>query len=297
MDAAYASTETVKTLSPSAQVLLGKIYSSNETERVNAALRLANYNHAQVVDTLIWAAENDKSDMVKRVALRSLGQIGDGKAVRVILDSISSDSLGVKVEAMGAAVHFSTPPVREALIVQADAPNPLVRQKAVTYLGNIKRNNQRVINVITGKLKDISEGVRVSALVALKNKKSAKTILYVLNVLKEDRSGLVREYASEVLGNMDSRNVVKGLKEALEDTDPVVRITSARSLARLGNKAGLNHAIEGIRSSDSKVRIISCEIIGMIGNEKSLILLHQAANDFDIRVQRAAKEAINKLKE
>lgn len=292
-----SSTTTVPGISPITQVLLGKLFSPGERDRINAALKLADYSHPQVVQALITVAKNDSSEMVKRVALKSLGRIGSFEALPVILESFKSDSIGIKVEAMGAAVNFSTLPVTNALINETDAKNSIIRQKAVTYLGHLKRNNNKVVDTIIKKLSDISEGVRVAACKVLGEKNIVRAIPDISQILVDDRSEVVRKYAAQALGEIKGLKARKVLKNTLDDSSPLVRITAAKSLALIDSGAGLSEAIQGIKSPDARIRVIACEVIGLVGNEDTGIFLEQAAHDFDRRVQRAAEKAITELKE
>lgn len=289
------STQTVTALSPAVQVLLGRLFSSNERERINAALKLANYRHPRVVEGLIVAIEKDSSEMVKRVVLRSLGQIGNFEALPVILSSISSDSRGIKVEAMRSAINFSTPSVSRAIIKQVDSPNPLIRQKAITYLGRIKPNNSGIVEIIIERLQDISEGVRVAACQVLAYKRVIRAVNQLSGILYEDKSEVVRRYAAEALGMINGIQAKDILKKALDDSSPLVRITVSRSLAIIGSKRGMVEAIEAIKSPDARIRVMACETLGIVGEESTKILLKQAQQDIDRRVQKAAESALKKM--
>ncbi|MFH1415237.1 MAG: HEAT repeat domain-containing protein [Elusimicrobiota bacterium] len=282
-------------VSPSAQVLLGKLFSPVEKERVNAALRLGDYSHPNVVNALCTSAEKDLSEMVKRVALKSLGQIGDPVSLPLILKSISSESLSIKTEAMGAAVNFDSLQVRDAIIRESAAANPVIRQKAVAYLGRLKKNNNQVIDILIEKLLDISEGVRVSAAVVLGEKQILKAIPFLGGVLAEDKSEVVRRYAAEALGNIANPVSEEFLKKALADNSPFVRMTAAKSLSLNGSNAGLGEAIQGTKSTDARIRIIACEVLGISGSMESIIFLEQASRDFDRRVQKAAVKALKQV--
>lgn len=291
-----SSTENEK-VSPQARILMGRLYSSSEKERVNAALKLSNYRNESVIESLIHVINTDNSEMVKRVALRSLGRIGDYKAVPVLLEFIESDSISLKVEAMGASINFSTKPLTEALINGSRSKNPIVRQNAIIYLGSLKKNNNKVIDAIINALNDISEGVRVAACKSLEKKREKRAVKNIAKVLLNDKSEIVKEYAAQALGVMYGKGAEDALIIALRDASPLVRITSARSLARLNSKRGLNEAINGIKSVDARIRVMACEIIGLAGNNNSVIFLEQATQDFDRRVQRAAESALKKIKE
>jgi hypothetical protein len=282
-------------ITPAIQILLGKLFSPNQKERINAALKLADYNHKRVISSLINVSLGDKSEMVRRVAIRSLGRIGAPEAIPAIMESMASESNGIKIEAMGAAVNFSTPSVKNALIAKANSNNPIIRQNAVVFLGEIKNNNITVVNTIIDKFKDISEGVRVSACKVSGKKKIEKAVPALDEILKSDRSDIVREYAAKALGEINSPKVQEVLKRHLDDTSPAVRIIIAKSLALAGSRAGLSEAIEAIKSPAARIRVLACDVIGLAGNRKSAIFLEQALNDYDRRVQRAADKALKEI--
>ena len=71
--------EKKESLEPAAHALLGKLFSPVERERVSAALQLADYKSMQVVNGLISAVRNDKSEMVLRYW--QMGYMGCGMAV------------------------------------------------------------------------------------------------------------------------------------------------------------------------------------------------------------------------
>ena len=282
---------------PNVQVLLGKLFSPRERARMNAALKLGDYSHPLVIDNLIHVVAEDSSETVRRVAIRSLGNTSSPAAFKTILKAVESESIGIKMEAMGAAVNFSTPAVRGILLAEAASPNPMVRQKAVAYLGKLKQNNELVINKLVESLDDISEGVRVAACRVLAGKKYEVSLDKLVSVLSDDRSDIVRENAAAAVTNIGGKKAENSLNAALEDGSPSVRIKAAEGLALMGSKSGLNEAIQGIKSSDARVRIAACNIIGLTGGRKNRIFLEQALGDYDRRVQRAAMEALKKLDE
>lgn len=280
-----------ETLSAAAELLLERLYSSEERERVNSALRLGRYSHPEVIERLIYLAREDPSDSVRRVALRSLGSIGDERALPAILEFTEDDNTAVMIEAVSAAVRFEDPRVKEMLLKKAEASNPMVRQRAVRFLGEF--NERGLEGFILEKLGDVSEGVRMAAVESLAGRDSSRVGEALARVLEQDRSAAVRAAAAEVLGGVPGMK--DPLKDALTDSDITVRVRAAESLAVLGSRAGLGVAVEGIKAQDYRARVISCRVIGMAGGENERIFLERAAGDHDRRVQRAAESALREM--
>ncbi|MFW6134072.1 MAG: HEAT repeat domain-containing protein [Elusimicrobiota bacterium] len=284
-------------LSSTARVLIGKLFSANSQERINAAIRLSDYSHPRVVEALISCIQSTSDKMLKIVGLRSLGKIGSKESLSVILQSMSSKHTKIKIEAMRAGVNFSTPTVKQAIIKEANSKNPLIRQKAVYYLGKLNgEDSEDLIDIFIEKLNDVNEGVRAAACEELGERKVKKAVPHLRDVLLSDRAEVVREFAAQALGKIESNDSKESLKKALGDSAPTVRIKAAKSLALLGSDAGLDEAVKGFNSLNPEVRIISCEIIGMVGDDEAEIFLKRAVNDFDRRVQKAAEKALRNLR-
>ncbi|MGM0568573.1 MAG: HEAT repeat domain-containing protein, partial [Elusimicrobiota bacterium] len=99
--------------------LIENLSSSNERSRINAALRLSGYDSSEVVRALIDAAGSDRSETVRRVALRSLGIIENAEALDVILSSFESSSAALRAQALSASVKFSSRTVSNAVAQRA----------------------------------------------------------------------------------------------------------------------------------------------------------------------------------
>ncbi len=282
-----------------ARVLLGNLFSPNLKTRINAAVKLGEYEHPRVTEGLMVAVRRDSSDMVKRMALKNLGKFRARKAAAVIIDSINSGSTAVKIEAIKAGVKLSSVPVNKVIVKQIDSANPLVRQEAVSQAGEMATvflKEHGLFGKIIKMTGDISTGVRVAACRVLGEHKVSEAVGELIDILKNDSSDMVRNEAADVLGEIGDAEAIEGLKEALIQSSPKVRISAALALAKLGSDAGLNEAINGIKSSDYEVRARACRIIGLVGDESMVFLLEEALSDFDRRVKNAACEAVNILK-
>ncbi len=281
------------------QVLLEQLYSSDRNVQVRAARELKYYSTPKVINALSGVALNKNFDsVVRRVALRSLGDIADPMAVPTVLSIIDSSEVNLKVEAMGAAVNFSTPTLHKKILENTGADNPLVRQKAILYLSRIEKlpDGFELKEVLLSKLKDIHVGVRKNTVKVIE-KQNIEELIPSLGVwLEEENSEIVRIQIVKSLGVLGGEAVHEILRKALLDSSPIVRITAALSLAELGSRAGLNEATTAIKSADAPIRVKACRVMGLVGSDNIIFFLEQAVQDYDTRVQRAARQALNKVK-
>ena len=279
-------------LSPLERELLTQLYSADERERVNAAIKLSSYSDTkEVVEALINAAASDPDQMVARVSLRSLGHMGAEDALELILEKAAEAPLPVMMEAMSAARNFSDQKVLEMLLEKASDPNSLIRQRAIGYLWD--RDDDRIKLLLLKKLEDPAEGVRLASLKAIDQREQTGASEVLEVALGSDRSPAVREEAARALEKYTNR--AKALKSALNDSDLIVRMTAARSLAGQGSSSGLKTAIQEVKSSDARVRVLAVEIIGLVGSVSNRVFLEEASRDYDRRVQRAAEAALKEM--
>ncbi len=282
-------------ISRAAETLIGNLGDSQERVRISAAIRLSNYDDAVVVRALVKAASEDASETVRRVALRSLGEIGSYGGLDVILDSFKSGLPALRSEAVLSSVNFSTPVVTGKVAGMTEDPHPMVRQTAVEALGRAYYFDDTAAEAVLGSLTDMSEGVRVAAVRVSASRKIPGAEIILKGLLK-DPAPIVRENAALALAEFSTaENVMAALRNALEDRSPMVRMNAALSLAKTGSSAGVSIAIEGISLPDARVRATACLVIGRAGSERSRVFLERALDDVDSRVRRAAVTALEEM--
>jgi len=124
----------------------------------------------------------------------------------------------------------------------------------------------------------------------------------------EDESHEVRASAAASLGAIRSARAVPALKGLLSDRDPIVRAQAAVSLAYLGDASGVPTLVESIDRSalarnerlsgeDDVERVMRSAIVGLAeikSPEARPALERVAANDTNLRVQAAAREALRR---
>ncbi|MGM0442049.1 MAG: HEAT repeat domain-containing protein [Elusimicrobiota bacterium] len=285
-------------LTPRVQMLLERLYSSDRNRQMTAARELRDYNNKKVIDALKRIALNKDIDRrVRRVAVKSLGDIKNVSAISTLLSIMDQGEINLQIEAMGAAINFSTPTVREKIIEKAESNNPIVRQKAIFNLGKLTENGsvERIQQILQAKLKDVNAGVRKSAVQVIAKRGFKQLVPSLVELLKLEESEVVKVQLLNALGELKAVEGRETLKDFLSDSSPMVRVTAALSLAKMGIEAGLSEAISAIKSSDPQIKIKACRVMGLVGDEDVKVFLEQAVQDYDTRVKRAARRALNSV--
>jgi HEAT repeat protein len=219
-------------------------------------------------------------------------------AAGIISDAIGSETTAVQIEAIKAGVKLSSPALDRTILDKLNSPNPFIKQEVVTVAGNMDLEflvKEGSVEKIIQLADDTNAGVRIAACRFIGNRAVEKAVPELVKRLKSDSSELVRQAAAEALGEIGDRDSIRALKSALDQNSPMVRIGAALALAELGSDAGLDRAITAIKSTDYKIRVKACKVIGMVGDEALKFLLQEALDDYDSRVQRAARRSIKEL--
>jgi HEAT repeat protein len=136
----------------------------------------------------------DPSKYVREKAAISLGQIGDKKAVPVLVEALEKDDAEeVRVTIAGVLGHLRDKVAVPALIKTLEDPSPTARMKSAISLGLI--GDPEAIPALYKVLKDPNELVRKYACEALGNI-GRSAIPALLMALKDDQ---VRAHAAQVL--------------------------------------------------------------------------------------------------
>lgn len=160
---------------------------------------------APSVETLtLLVKEPNDIPYFRAAAAAALGEIGDPRAVEVLIDSTRD-----KYEKL--------------------------REKAAEALG--KLHDLRALEPLIGLLKDPDAEVRLQAISALGQLEEPSAVPPLLEALLEE--GL-RQAACTVLGELGDARAVQPLLPLLQDPDETTRQAAARALGKLGWKPGLD---------------------------------------------------------
>jgi HEAT repeat protein len=199
----------------------------------------------------------DEAPEVRRVAVESLGKIGDPRAVDPIL-SLQHDPAAIVREASVLAMGRLKPTATEgvvALLTQAlEDPVESVRQAAVVAVGEIEPGT-RLLQPVVGLLRSSDVRVRRAAVQALLQIDASQSIP-ALVAAGRDSDAEVRQGIVAAVGEWGGAAVSPWLRERLaEDSAPGVRAEAAYRLGLLSDldvRAALESA--AAKDPDSGVR-------------------------------------------
>lgn len=180
---------------------------------------------------------HDEAPEVRRVAVESLGKIGDPRGVDSIL-SLKQDPAAIVREASVLAMGRLKPTATEgvvALLTQAlEDPVESVRQAAVVAIGEIEPGT-RLLQPVVGLLKSSDATIRKSAVQALLQVDASQSIP-ALVAAGRDSDAEVRQGIVAAVGEWGGAAVSPWLRERLaEDPAPEVRAEAAYRLGLLSD--------------------------------------------------------------
>ena len=199
----------------------------------------------------------DEAPEVRRVAVESLGKIGDPRAVDPIL-SLKHDPAAIVREASVLAMGRLKPTATEgvvALLTQAlEDPVESVRQAAVVAIGEIEPGI-RLVQPVVGLLRSSDATIRKTAVQALLQVDASQSIL-ALVAAGRDSDAEVRQGIVAAVGEWGGSAASPWLRERLaEDPASGVRAEAAYRLGLLSDsdsRAALESTI--VKDPDSGVR-------------------------------------------
>ena len=104
-------------------------------------------------------------------------------------------------------------------------------------------------------LKDLDDDVRYATIIALMQLGSKEAIPYLIDLLFNDPSWVVRSNAAEALGQLGAKEAIKHLIALLfNDPSLVVRRSAVQALGKLGAKEAIPQLIKLQNDPDDDVR-------------------------------------------
>ena len=200
---------------------------------------------------------NDRSPVVRRVAVRSLGSIGSAAAVSPLLDAARSGKM---------------PPrdITSALVVLEPSATPLILDAAAT-------SSEEVVRSITAEVIGLRGSIEGATLLA--------------QMLGADPSLEVRIRAARSLGRLGARAGLAPLRNALRSRSPELCAVAARSLGSVGAVASVDDLAQAMNDHPHRVAGNAAEALTRLGRP-GLDRLSQLAREGTGSTAAHAREAL-----
>ena len=184
--------------------------------------------------------------------------------------------------------------VKDQLVAQLNAEEPVHRQRAATALGQIgdPGPTQALVNLLT----DPSNQVRFSAAAALATLDQAQGIDFLFQALRNTDS-ILRANAVKFLAEVQSQSgsVESQLISALSAEAPLARAGAAQVLGQARVQTAVLSLIEATTDKTAEVRVNAIIALGQIGTGQSRARLESLRTDDDATVAYYAEWALGQL--
>lgn len=178
----------------------------------------------------------DRKFLVRRVAVRALGNLGDPRAVRPLLVLGEHDTRLARdlVYALGRLGGAAAPELRSVLAEEMDSGEHLHLDPAAAVLGLI--GDTEAVEVLAAGLRSENPSFAGSCAEALGRIGSPEAIPALVAALQDLRPN-VRAGAAHALGAVGSPEALESLMLVVDEEEPQVSRQAARALLELGPEA------------------------------------------------------------
>ncbi|MBI5179274.1 MAG: HEAT repeat domain-containing protein [Nitrospinae bacterium] len=201
------------------------------------------------IDALVDLLSLEKDPKIKITVIQTLGQVGNVRAARVILPSITDNDM-------------------------------IVRQAVVEALENIA--DETIVPEIINFMRDAEVNVRragVEILSKLKNVKGSETLIRCI----QDADWWVREIATDALAVMNVPGVAARVIELFATPDENVRRAAIEYFVRVPDKAAFEPLLGMLNDKDWWVREKAVVALGKMKDERAIEHILPLADDHDVR--------------
>jgi HEAT repeat protein len=235
--AAPAVPYLIKMLNDTTPVLLshylgGGFHSSSDTTPAQEAARTLAKIGEPAMTSLVNAL-NSKDENVRRLAVKSLGQIGNIGSVETLIGALSDQSRRVRAAAAIALGAYRHPIVSQKLIKAFSESDPAIRVDLVYALSQI--NDIIAVPFLMQQFDSQTPDVRAAMALALGKLRDARAMPTLFRAV-EDSDEIVRANALYALSSFYTPEVIDTLIKGLDD--PVERVREAANEA-LSQVSGL----------------------------------------------------------
>lgn len=168
----------------------------------------------------------------RQLAAQALGQIGDPKALTMLLIGLEDEHSSVKVAAARALGQISDPKATQALVMLLDESNPDVREAVLRSIGQIGQAHTVPAAALVPALADMEDSVREVALEIMQGLGN-QAIAPLIEAMTHPNS-TIRGAAADLLGILEAEEARAVLHQArLDDESRWVRSRAEAALEKL----------------------------------------------------------------
>jgi len=242
---------------------------------------------SKVVEPLIRLFHARKPE-VMAFAAASLGEIGNPKAVPVLIEGLSDNSWNVRQSCAYALTEIGEKGV-DRIAEALSSPNDDVRYWVTRILESI---GEPGMPYLVKALSDKNKNIRFFAAKALGTSTNSAVVRDLIKSLA-DPSWSVRKIASESICKLEIISIEQLLRNMSNDNEDI-RYWIGQILEKTG-KMHLDQIHESIRNGDTELRLCACQALGMIGDPASTDNLISALRDDSEWVRTYAAISLGKI--
>jgi HEAT repeat protein len=210
-----------------------RLRSSDESERIDAAVKLAELRSPLAIPAL-RSALDDKTEMVRAIAVEGLAATGDSQVVQSITARLEQDkSVFVRKAAAYGLGLIGSPGGTSALVGALKDKNEEVRGAASVALG--KYRDPSAVDGLVAALNDKSDFIRSRAAFALgvNGRAAIKAVSPLLKLLDSDPAPEVRRQSAIALGEIGDPAALDALERAKRSPDPYLSLAALSAIEKI----------------------------------------------------------------
>jgi HEAT repeat protein len=254
----------------------------------------------------------DENAEVRNYAAKTLGFLGDSRAVEPLLPLLKDENVKVRNSAAKALSSLSESKTIESLIALLKDENVEKRKSAVKALGSL--GDPKAVNLLIPLLEDKESKVRASAAQALGRLGELKAVEPLIPLLKDydfdvqhstaealvqlgdakairplilatfkNKQRSFQEMKKQLINKFDSSSLIP----LLEDDNAQVRNYVAKALGRLGDSKAVEPLISLLKDENVQVRDSAAKALGRLGDPKAVEPLIPLLRDNNVQYNAA----------
>jgi HEAT repeat protein/beta-lactamase regulating signal transducer with metallopeptidase domain len=274
--------------------LIGSLDDANPVVRVAAVKSLGALGDPRAIAALAKAMREDADPRVREAAAYALGEIDDARAVAPLLEALKNEKASnVREKIIHSLGEIDDPSAVAGISAAVKDPSAAVRREAVWALGEFE--DPAAVPALLTMVRDDDVEVRRHTAEALGQLQNLAA-LDALTVLTKDADADVRVEAISALGHLEDQRALPALVAALKDANADVRTHAAESIGSLDElKTAPRALIDALSDPNSDVRRSAAEALGNIEDEAAVPGLKRLTSDNDADVRRSAAEALSEI--